>query len=174
MSKKSIKYNNKILKVNKNKHQKRFMISLTMSKQEGILNIFWSSGPPQSLIFFSFIDLKERGRREKERERNIDVREKHLLVASCIHPDQGVNLQPNPWPRHVSWLAIEPTIFWSAGWYPTNWATPARATSIILERRKLRAKGGKWLLKSNTASQLPGEYGGPGPLLPVQCFSFFF
>ena len=36
--------------------------------------------------------------REKERKRNIYMREKHGLVASYVHPDQGPNLQP----RHVS------------------------------------------------------------------------
>ena len=34
--------------------------------------------------------ISEKGTgREKERERNIDVREKHWLVAFCKHPDQG-------------------------------------------------------------------------------------
>lgn len=36
-----------------------------------------------------FTDLKERGK-----ERWIDVREKHLSVASPMHSDQGLNLQP--------------------------------------------------------------------------------
>ena len=31
---------------------------------------------------------------ECERDRNIDVREKHLLVASRLCPDQGLNPQP--------------------------------------------------------------------------------
>ena len=35
---------------------------------------------------------------ERERERNIHAREKHRLIASCKHPDQGLNLQPG----HVS------------------------------------------------------------------------
>ena len=34
---------------------------------------------------------------EKERQRNIDVREKYLSVASQMRPDQGLN----PQPRHV-------------------------------------------------------------------------
>ena len=33
-----------------------------------------------------------------ERERNIDMKEKHGWVASCMYSDQGPNLQP----RHVS------------------------------------------------------------------------
>ena len=40
-----------------------------------------------------FIDFRERGR-ERQREKNIDVREKHQLVASCVCPDWGSNLQP--------------------------------------------------------------------------------
>ena len=37
--------------------------------------------------------FRERGM-GRERERNIDVREKHRLVASCTQSDQGQNLQP--------------------------------------------------------------------------------
>ena len=52
-------------------------------------------------IFLKVIYLfLERGEgREKERERNIDVREReeHRLVASCTHPDWGLN----PQPKHV-------------------------------------------------------------------------
>ena len=42
-------------------------------------------------------DFSEKGGREREGERNIDMKEKHLLVASCMCPDQGPTLQP----RHV-------------------------------------------------------------------------
>ena len=51
------------------------------------------------IIFKAFIYLflgKEEGR-ENERERSMDVREKHQLVVSYMHPDQGLN----PQPRHV-------------------------------------------------------------------------
>ena len=50
-----------------------------------------------------FIDFREGDREGGERERvreerrHISVREKHQLVASCMCPDQGLNLQP----RHV-------------------------------------------------------------------------
>ena len=47
-------------------------------------------------IFYLFI-FRERGRMGKERERNIDAREKHQLVASHMHPNWGSNLQP----KHV-------------------------------------------------------------------------
>ena len=40
------------------------------------------------------IDLEGGHGREGEWERNIDVREKHQSVASCLHPDWGQNLQP--------------------------------------------------------------------------------
>ena len=53
-----------------------------------------------------FIAFRERGR-----ERNIDVKEKHRLVAFPMHVDQdhsclewGLNLQP----RYVPWLGIKP------------------------------------------------------------------
>ena len=45
-----------------------------------------------------FIDLREReGGEGMERERNINVKEKHWSVASHVCPDQGLNLQP----RHL-------------------------------------------------------------------------
>ena len=40
---------------------------------------------------YVFIDFRDRGRGVGE---NIDVREKHQLVASCTHPDGGLNLKP--------------------------------------------------------------------------------
>ena len=45
---------------------------------------------------------------EKERERNMNVGEKHLLVASCTYPNWGQNPQP---PRHVPSLEIESLTF---------------------------------------------------------------
>ena len=39
-----------------------------------------------------YLFLERREGREKERERNIEVREKHPSVASCRCPDRG----PNP------------------------------------------------------------------------------
>ena len=67
--------------------------------------------------------------REKERERNINVREIHWLVASHMHPDQGPNLKP----RHVPWLKIEPITLHFAECCPTRWATPVRAWKIIFK-----------------------------------------
>ena len=43
------------------------------------------------------IDFRDGGGRERERERNIDVGEKHRSVACHMHSDQGPNMQP----RHV-------------------------------------------------------------------------
>ena len=47
---------------------------------------------PHLKICFS-LDFRERNG-ERERERNIDVRKKHILVASHMCPDWGSNLQP--------------------------------------------------------------------------------
>ena len=56
---------------------------------------------------------------ETERERNIDVREKHQLVASRTCTNQGLNLQP----KYVPWLGTEPQPFGVWGNTPTSWAT---------------------------------------------------
>ena len=75
-----------------------------------------------------FIAFRERGS-ERERERNIDVREKHQLVASICTPtgDRSPNLDM-PWP------GIELVTFWFAGDAPANWATPARACILTLKK----------------------------------------
>ena len=51
------------------------------------------------------------------------MQEKHRLVVSCTHPDQGLNLQP----RHVPLPGTELATFCFAGWCPNKWATPVRA-----------------------------------------------
>ena len=55
-------------------------------------------------IFFIFRWGK--GGRKRGREK-LDVREKHPLVASLLHPDGGLN----PQPRRVPWLGIKPLTF---------------------------------------------------------------
>ena len=68
-----------------------------------------------------FIDFRERGR-EGEREWNISVREKHLLVASHTHPDQGSNPA-----TCVPWPELKPYTSGVQDDAPANWATLARA-----------------------------------------------
>ena len=47
---------------------------------------------------FIYLYFREGERREEERERNIDVREKHQSVASCTRPKGRLNQKA----RHVS------------------------------------------------------------------------
>ena len=54
-------------------------------------------------MYVFLIESREKGS-EKERERNTDVSEKHQLVASCMRPAWGRNVQP----RHVPWPGIKP------------------------------------------------------------------
>ena len=80
-------------------------------------------------FFFKRLHLfifRERERRAKERERNIDVREKHQSVASCRHPNQGLNLQP----RHVPKTELAALQF--EVWRPINWTTLLRAVYLII------------------------------------------
>ena len=61
---------------------------------------------------FYLFSFRERGR-EGEKEKNIDIREIHRLVASCRPPTKGPGLQP----RHVPWLGIEQVTFQFVGWH---------------------------------------------------------
>ena len=62
--------------------------------------------------------------REKERESNIDVREKHRLAAFCTRSDCNPGVFPD--------LGIEPATFWFAGQSSTNGATWVRVNGCIL------------------------------------------
>ena len=44
-------------------------------------------------VFLNYLFIFREKGREKERERNIDVREKHQSVASRLCTDQGLNPQ---------------------------------------------------------------------------------
>ena len=85
--------------------------------------------------------------REKERERYINVREKHRLVISCTHPDQG----PNPQPRHVPWLGFKLVTFHVAGWHPLS-HTHQSHTGFWLTKRTAN-----FALKSNALSYIAGN-----------------
>lgn len=45
-------------------------------------------------MFIAFREEEGRGRErqiDRETETEIDIRQKHQLVASCVHPDRGLN-----------------------------------------------------------------------------------
>ena len=89
-------------------------------RQDLFIRLSWFS-------FFSFficVLILER----EERNRNIDVREKHQLAASQTCPDRILN----PQPRHVPWPGIELATFWFAGQHPTHWATLIRAEDLSI------------------------------------------
>ena len=79
------------------------------------MGVFWRGralflifeDPP--VLFFTVAApfFREGEGREKERERNINMRGKHQLAASCTCPDWG----RDPQPRHVPFLGIEPVTF---------------------------------------------------------------
>ena len=88
-------------------------------------------------IYLNIVVSREKEGREKEKERNIDVREKHQSVASHIHSNRGPNLQP----RRVPWLGTEPATLWSTEQCPTHWATLVRAASRLLHTEKWEETG---------------------------------
>ena len=92
----------------------------------GIFCLLWVTKVlfiPLKKYFYLFV---ERGRRrEKKRERNINVWE----IISCLlqAPNWGPGLQP----RCVPWLGIKPVTFQFTGLSSIHWATPARAIYTI-------------------------------------------
>ena len=82
-------------------------------------------------LFIHLFIVERREGREKERERNINVRERHWAVDSWMHPKWGPVLQP----RHVPWPGIKLMTFHFVGWHPINWSTPVRASLINLNLR---------------------------------------
>ena len=71
------------------------------------LYVYFFLNPHLRTCLLIFIERGER----RERERSINVKEKHQSVASCMCRDQG----PNPQLRHVPWLRIESTALWFTG-----------------------------------------------------------
>ena len=84
-----------------------------LDHREGICLTFYEIAKPFSKLV---VPLSIFTSYEAERERNINVQEKHQLVASCTLP-------AGTW----AWPGIEPAIFWSTGQRSIHWATPARA-----------------------------------------------
>ena len=83
---------------------------------------------PFSLSFFFFKGLfyfpsRQRGRRGRGREKNINAQEIQWSAASCKHADQGLS----PQPRRVPWQAIELVTFRLQDGIPTKWARLGRA-----------------------------------------------
>ena len=72
--------------------------------------------------------------KEKERERNINMRVKHWLVVSHMCPDQERYLTHNP----GVWLdlGIKVAIFPFARWCPTNWAMWSGCYTVVYVKKK--------------------------------------
>ena len=68
-------------------------------------------------ILFIF---RERGKEGAERKRNIDVREKHQLVASPMCPNWGLNLLPRHMPRPGIYLATTRDLLLLCGVMPNQ------------------------------------------------------
>ena len=76
--------------------------------------------------------------RQRKGETETSIREKHQLIASHAHPEQGSHMPGlgiiraldqglNPQLRYVSWPGIEPAIFWLQDNALTSWDTLVRA-----------------------------------------------
>ena len=94
---------------------------------------------------------REEGEGGRKGGRNIDVNEKHQLVASPMCPNQGLNLQL----RYVPWPGIEPKTFWCMGQCSNQLSHPARAIlGILYKANPLKAVQIKWGLIGRTLGNL--------------------
>ena len=94
--------------------------------------VLWSG------VFYSLKNIvsifRERRRKEREGEKHQCFRKTSMFesningFASYTCPNGGTGLEP----RCVPWPGIEPSNFRNTVWYPTNRATPVRATHYIL------------------------------------------
>ena len=76
--------------------------------------------------------FRERGKEKREIDGNIDVKEKHQLIASGTCPDVGGG---GNWTHNLGMCADQgwnPQPFCLRDDAPTNWATPARVTPVFL------------------------------------------
>ena len=78
------------------------------------------------ILTLGYVYCFQRGRRKRQREREtetgteteIDMRQKHQLVASCVHPDRG----SNPATKVGANWELNPQPFGAWDNTPTNWA----------------------------------------------------
>ena len=91
-----------------------------------ILGSIWCCHFLRKYILKYFIYFWREGKGGREGEKHW-CESKTLIVASHMHPERGLNLQP----RHVSQLGIEAATSGLAGWCSTNWAIPVRAVTIF-------------------------------------------
>ena len=104
------------------------------------------------LRFYLFI-FRGRGKKEKWRERNIDMREKHDWLP-LARSQLGTSLQP----RGVPCLGIKPATFQFSGQCSVHWATAPRADRdcYILYRKTLSTLGG---ISASCENPTQGNYG---------------
>ena len=102
-------------------------------------------------IFFKILFICREKGREGEMERNIDVRETHWLVASCVTPTGDLARNPGLCP---DWESNRQPFFWFTSWHWILWATPARALSYFL---KILVGKQIWLHLSKLPQQLDNQ-----------------
>ena len=82
----------------------------------------------------------ERGEGKREGEIHWCARDTQMGCLSCT-PNWGSGRLS----RHAPWLVIEEVTFHFTGWHSIDWATPARATFIVLSRKGPCVLGFFWL-----------------------------
>ena len=92
---------------------------------------------------------------ERKGGRNIDVREKHQLVASHMHPNRG----SNPQPRYMPWPGIKPAAFWGCMGTTLQPTEPHGQDfpDILMTVLKMREKGGTCLWHTHKEGGGGGE-----------------
>ena len=118
------------------------MIQIGLAHKDCFLNL------PTNML----IDFRERGKKgERERERNINMRQKHQPVASGTHPDRDQTCNLDMCPAQES--NPPPFVLWTDA--PTNWATGQGSTqglliTMINMLKKIKGKMSKIIFKVKT------------------------
>ena len=91
---------------------------------------------------FYLLSLERGLGREKDKERNIDVREMHWSVASCMHPDLEPNRKPGMCPdREIKPFALgdtaPPELHWSESGQISCWINSVLQRLVQREMNKV-------------------------------------
>ena len=92
------------------------------------IKFFFKNPHPRSCLLILEREEGKKREREREKERGHRCERETSSVASCVHPDQGLNLQT----RYVPWPGIKLPTFLCTGWRSNQLSHSARAILLLV------------------------------------------